>query len=72
MDITSFGGIKKGPSLRRRASEWIAVRMTTGRRWHDYLHPAPRYPDGIQRDYRYQGFKYSIVKTPRRFTSNIS
>ena len=40
------------PPPKRRAHEWVAVRLTTGYRWHEYLHPAPRYPGGILRDYR--------------------
>jgi hypothetical protein len=55
---------QKSPPPKRRTSEWVAVRLPTGCRWHEYLHPAPRYPGGILRDYRYQGIKYSIVRPP--------
>jgi hypothetical protein len=56
---------QKSPPPKRRASEWIAVRMTTGCGWHEYLHPAPlslRIPYGVTDSKRR---KYLIVKTPR-------
>ena len=42
--LTSFLGNKKSPPPKRRASELVAVRMITGCRWHEYLHPTPRCP----------------------------
>jgi len=37
---------QKCPPPKRRASEWIAVRIITGYRWHGYQHPAPWCPGG--------------------------
>ena len=37
------------PPPKRRTSEGVAVRMITGCRWHEYLHPTPRYPTGTPR-----------------------
>jgi len=42
MNITSFRGIKKARLRRDGLDEWVAVRMATGCRWHECLHPAPR------------------------------
>ena len=51
-DVHLLSWNQKSPPPKRRASEWIAVRMITGCRWHECLHPAPRYPGGILWDYR--------------------
>ena len=58
---------QKSPPPKRRASEWVAVNMTTGWRRHKYLHPAPwcLYPLGTGTP-RASASRtgYSIVKTP--------
>jgi hypothetical protein len=54
-----FSWNEKRQSYLRQADEWIAIRLSAGCRWHEYLNPAPPY--GVTDS---SSKKYSVGKTP--------